>query len=286
MALRYLKFIKILALILLFWSVSGVRANVQVMETDISPGAWSFNELNPDRFNYFSEFVGPSIGNSDPINEFGGIEEGGVSTWTQISLGWELNRKIRFVANPRFVINHNNDDPTTEDTAWDDPVFGIAGEWFSEGNLSFGGGINTIVPVFRTKGTIKDGVVFNPGGFNSINYVVNSKVSVGSWMFARVFIYDHPVEVEDEEERVSFFVAPTFTYTYSDNFKSILFYQYNGKGYDDTDVSIARDDTLSLLLSYTFSQEFVLEPIFSVFRANDYDFSEANLTVWLSGRLF
>ena len=264
--------------------MSFAATNTNLMKAKVPLNVRGLEAIKPDQLSYFSIFTGPSIGNGkDPVNEFGEIEEGGVSTWNQLSFGWEINKNLRFVANPRFVINHNAPDERPNNFQLDDPVIGVAGEWYRRGDFSFGGGINSIMPFARTSDTREDGLLFNPGGFNSVNYQINPALSVGSWIVGRLLVFEG--SNADQEDRATFWMSPLVNYAFNDNIGSTVFYRLNGSA-DNSDISFLQDESLTLLLSYRVSDLLRVEPMLTTFRNTNFDLSDANFTMWLSGRLF
>ena len=265
--------------------MSLAASNSNLIKAKLPLNIRGVEAIKPDQISYFSIFTGPSIGNGkDPVNEFGEIEEGGISTWNQLSFGWKINQNLRFVANPRFVINHNASDERSNNFQLDDPVFGVAGQWFKRGNLSFGGGINSIMPFSRTSDTKEDGLLFNPGGFNSLTYQLGPALSVGSWIWARLLFFEG--SSSSEEDRASFFVSPLVNYSFNDNLGGTIFYQLNGNADNETDISFIQDESLSLLLSYRVSDQLRVEPMLTTFQNTGFDIENANFTMWLSGRIY
>ncbi len=239
----------------------------------------------PDRMTYFSVFTGPSLaGDGDPVDESGEVNENSINTWNQVSFQWQLNDTKRFVINPRFTINHNPDDET-DSAELNDPVVGIAGQWFKYGNLSFGGGLNTIVPFARTEGTREDGKTWNPGGFQSLMYDLNPNLSIGTWIWGRASIYDR--DVEEFDETYSFFFSPQVNYNFNDNFGMTLFYQFGGDAVMTyQDIYLEENETMNLLFSYTINQYITLQPMITVYQAQGFDVAQGNFNMWISGRFF
>ncbi len=237
--------------------------------------------IKPDRISYFSIFAGPSLnGSGDPVDEFGEVEENSINTWNQVSFQYQVTETKRFVLNPRFILNHN--DPEARAFEVDDPVIGVAGRWFQFGKLSFGGGLNSIMPFARTPDTREDGLMFNPGGFNSLSYQATPKLSVGTWIWGRAFFYERSTEIRDE--RYAFFLSPQVNYDFSDNFGMSVFYQFDGEANNEYDIEMDTDQTLNLMTTITLNKYLTLQPMITLFQESSFQFESANFNMWLSGR--
>lgn len=239
-------------------------------------------KIKPDHLNYFSIFSGPSLGGSgNPVNQEGQIQKGSITTWNQIGSSWNIrNSKLRIIANPRFAINHNSL-ASEKDFELLDPVFGIAGPWFQAGKLRFSGSINSILPALRTNDTKNGQLIFNPGGFNSISYTYSSKVTLGSWIWARFKFYegDRP----ENQDILSYFLAPIITYSFNDKTSSSIFYQINGESLNGDKLSWFNDESLNLTTSFRISKYLTLEPMITMFRGTSFNLSKSNFNLWISG---
>jgi hypothetical protein len=239
--------------------------------------------LLPDRVSHFSTFNGPSLnGNGNP-NTFDGQEDsGGQSSWHQVSMQYEMDNGYRFVFNPRFVMEYGPEQEGEDRYKLDNPVFGITGLWYKNGNFTFSGGLNTVAYVFD-EGDREDGLLFNPGGFQSLNYKVNNQVDVGSWVWARFRYFQN----NSERSRLPMFVAPYASYTVNDKLSFTGFYQYNGIISNDVErVEIDPDDTLNFLTSYTINKYITIQPIVTLYRETEMNIADGNLNVWISGRFY
>ncbi|MAE59341.1 MAG: hypothetical protein CME69_10690 [Halobacteriovorax sp.] len=237
--------------------------------------------IKPSRIGYWSQFAGPQIGGSgSPVDEFGVEDKGSVNTWNQVSFGWQLSKATRLVINPRFEINHNSKEARRVNPL--DPVIGINTTWFKSGKLSFGGGINTIMPFARTTDTKTDNLVLNPGGFQVVNYQVNSAFSVGSWVWGRVRFFDGTSP--EDEDRVQYMFAPIATYNFSDSLGMSVFYQFDGDAKNNYDFTWDTDQTLNLSMRYTLNKYLTLEPFITVFQEANFSPSRANINMFISGR--
>lgn len=240
----------------------------------------SIEKIKPDRISYFSIYAGPALnGSGDPLDENGVIEEESISTWNQVSTQWQVTKNLRFVLNPRFSVNHNSTEKRFE---WENPVLGLAGTWYKYKKFTFGGGLNTIVPFARKVSTREDGLVFNPGGFNSVSYQLTPKISFGSWIWGRAQFYERSTELEDE--RLSFFYAPIVNYDFNDTFGTSVFYQVNGETNNEYGVRWDEDETANLLFTINVSKYLTLQPMVTVFRETNYKVDQGNFNMWLSGR--
>lgn len=239
--------------------------------------------ITPERITYFSIFTGPNLGGAnDPVDEFGEVQEDSISTWNQVSFQWKINETKRFVVNPRFSINHNIQEGDALE--WEDPVFGVAGRWFKFGDLTFGGGLNTILPVARTEGTREDEIIFNPGGFNSIDYQLTPKMSIGSWVWGRAFFYEGRTDIDDT--RYAFFLAPQINYNFTDKLGATVFYQFDGDANKEYDMAFDTNQTLNVLTTISLSKYITLQPMITLFQESDFKLANGNFNMWLSGRVF
>ena len=282
---------KLISLFLALTSVQALNAQTTdaMLPNTISSAALSVGKVaeavKPDRISYFSIFSGPSLGRfSDPVDETGTLDEGSISTWSQVSFQWNINDNLRFLVNPRFVLNHNGEEAKENPIEWDEPVFGVAGTWVQRGNFSIGGGLNTVLPYIRTNSMKNDGVILNPGGFQFASYRLNSKFSIDTQFWARAFIYDRTAPTG--ENRASYLFAPQFTYNINDSMQAIAFYQFNGDLDREYSHKLLEDDSLNLQFSWTLNKYVTVQPLITMFRESNFDIKNSNFNLWLSGRLF
>lgn len=264
-------------------------AFANINTTTTSNQSQSFlKKIAPTRIGYFSIFSGPSLGSGDRIKADGSVDEGSINTWNQVSFGWKINDKARFVINPRFEINHNS--PSADKVSALDPVFGVALTYFKNDNLTIGGGLNTILPFARTESTEEKGRLFNPGGFQFLDYKLTSKVSVGTWLWARMYFYDGTVQRDDDGNikgnRLAFFTAPLITYSFSDKFSATAYYQFDGEQSKSNPLAMKKEDHLGLITSFTVNKLLTLQPMLTFYASNGLDMAKANFNMWLSGRFF
>lgn len=270
-----------IALVTLTAAVGAIAQNSFTLEKDITTFRF-LDRIKPDRISHFNIFNGPALSGdtSDPFDAEGVRDEGGISGWHQISFQYQLTKKTRFVINPRFTTTYNsreanNGRPAAE---WANPVLGITSTWYQNGNFSFSGGLNTSF-LNATESTQEDQLLINPGGFNAVNYQVNSRFNVGSWLWGRYQIYQN----RDEYDALPIFVAPYVTYAFNDKFTVQPFWQYNGNIERSDKVNIDTDDHFNVLFSYRISKQINLQPIITVFRAQEFNLAKGNLNLWLSG---
>ncbi|MCT4641571.1 MAG: hypothetical protein N4A33_04685 [Bacteriovoracaceae bacterium] len=210
----------IFTLVLVINSISLVWANTN--KKVLTPGNMSSIKMNnffyqlkkKSSFSHFSTFEGPAINNisTDAVNE-NGQKDGKINSWHQISYRYQINKRFRFVINPRFTLNYANDETNPNDQAfnWINPVLGITGTWFSNGNFSFTGGINTLF-LNVEEDSRKDKLIANPGGFQTLNYKVNNNIDTGAWYWFRFYAYE-----DNRDKRLySSSVSPYIKYTLSD----------------------------------------------------------------------
>lgn len=261
-----------------------VEVGLKAISTKRAASRFSLRDIAPDSTNYFSEVAMPSLSDGADRKDMNGVtEENSLYTWTQVSFRWKLNDKYQAMFNPRFVINHNPD-PETETYEWDDPVFGINGTWYKNGKFSFGGNLDTILPIARTAETIDDGLLFNIGGWNTINYQATSKFSFGAWVSPRFNVYDRAMTEEDSALDLMF--APRVVYAINDKFSVSSFYQTNSVGDNKQSIRMDEDDSFNLSASYTLNDKLTVEPILTLYRENEFNANDANVTLWVSGAVF
>lgn len=282
--MRKLASFKKLCLIGMFSSLPALAATQSTSQADLSVGQSLLQKARPDAITYWSEYAGPALGRGGERASAEGEDAlNSMELWNQISVRWKISDKYTFVANPRFIWNLDRASGADE-YVFDDPVVGVIGEWYRNGRFSFGGAIDSITPLARTNGTIEDGLLFNPGGFNSVNYILDENWSVGSWIFGRYNIYRDAIA--ETQEQFAFWVAPAIHYTATDNLNFRLFYRLNYTADNESRLKLDEDESLNLMVGITLNQYLTLEPIISMYRASDYSIENANFGMWLSGRLF
>jgi hypothetical protein len=239
------------------------------------------SRLAPDRISHFSIFSGPGINNPRPFKSDGTENMDGANSWHQISLGYNINKNTRFVVNPRFTIDYTRTQGEGEENrptgALDEPVVGITSTWYKNGKLTFAGGLNTILfPV--TEGNKKDQRLLNPGGFQTLNYQVTNRFSIGSWLWAR-YVY----EANSNDDPLPMFVEPFVNYIFTDKLSFTGFYHYDASIDDENRFSVDTTDFLSLSIQYRLTKNLNLQPMIQSFRATGFDLAQSNINLWVSG---
>ncbi len=234
--------------------------------------------ITPDRVTYFTQFVGPSVQlNGNPYKSTGVENSKGIWTWNQVSLGYQITEKTRFVFNPRFNLYFHNE---TKDFELSEPVVGISRTWFKSGKFSVSGGLNTMfVPV---RDSTKDKkLIVNPGGFQVISYQHNEKLSYGSWLWFRMNYYS------DNKGRTNFpvMVAPNINYQITDTVSTGAIFMINGS-LDDTRFTNDEDENLNLYIQKKFHRTLTARLLLTSFEATDFDIEKSNINLELSGRFF
>jgi hypothetical protein len=164
---------------------------------------------------YFSVYQGPGVMemNMHPIDRNGNVdEEASVNIWNQVSFRYKLNDELGVVVNPRFGYNMA---PVKGQDMFEvfNPVMGFNYRKKFSDRLS--GSFNLdMVTVHVQEGSKDNGMITNPGGFQSLSYKFSNKIDLGFWAFGRFTFY----EENEGKERYSFLWAPTFNYNFTDKF--------------------------------------------------------------------
>ena len=247
-------------------------------------GTGFLDTITPDRVSHFSIFSGPAIdGDNNPRSFDGTLETSGISSWHQVSFGWDIAENTRFVINPRFVLEESSASEGQAVARLDNPVLGITKLWYKNGNFTFSGGLNTIFATV-TDSSREAGLEWNPGGFQAANYEVNNRIDVGTWLWGRYRYF----RKDAEKSRAPIFVSPYITYENNDYLKTQIFYQVNGRVENDTIDTFVwdPDEHLNFSIIYQLSERFSVQPIITVFRETDFSLSKGNINMWISGRFF
>lgn len=268
----------------IFWCSAVFSQSNQLISNENKIGNLA-KEVLPDSVSYFSWMSGPSLGGElNQLDENGDVQDNSLNTWNQVSLRWNTpNKNFQFVINNPFIINHN---PSSEDETYvlEDSWFGIRGLWFKSGNLSFFGTIDTFTPLTQLPETREEKVLFNPGGFQILNYQVNNRFSFGGWLWFRAYIYGR--RTIEEDNRSDFLIAPTATYKVNDWYSISTFYRFNGESKRSYKMIVAPDDSINLKQAFKINKYLTIEPFMTLFRQSNYSLEKGNLNVWLSGTLF
>lgn len=243
--------------------------------------------ITPDKISHFSIYSGPSLtGDGNPNDSVGAENTRGQRSWHQVSLQYKINDRFKFVFNPRFTMEFGKNDPDRQRFGIDNPVFGLQGLWYKNGNFTFSGGVNTVAATL-TESAREQQQYMNPGGFNAVNYKVNNKVDVGSWLWARHVRKFRANGVNGfSTTDTPIFVAPYTSYTVNDKLSFTAYYQYNGSFTAVDTVQIDADDEFGFITAYTLNKYLTIQPIIQLFRASDFDVTSGNLNFWISGRFF
>jgi hypothetical protein len=172
---------------------------------------------------YFSILAGPGLKTPTNTNTLDGNNNPEVgspmSTWNQLSLRYQITKDVRFVINPRFETyfgrRQDSDGNALQNTEGLNPVTGFTIRHQFTEKFSYSGGINAIFMNVE-QGTLDNGLLTNPGGFQTFAYKVNDKLNVGSWVWGRYSIYNS-AELNDESKKWDFYVAPFAEYSIADN---------------------------------------------------------------------
>lgn len=204
--------------------------SVSTSETTLKPSLWDKIKKNSS-MSYFSQMSGPGIAtptNTNTLDDDNNPEVGSpINIWNQVSYRYQVTKDVRFVINPRFMTYFGQREETrSEDTPNErsaavqnvvglNPVFGVTIRHQFTDKFSFSGGVNTILANVQ-EGTIEDGLLANPGGFQTWMYKVNDKLTVGSWFAPRVNFYSKAASNSDLS-RWSAYIAPFAEYSIADN---------------------------------------------------------------------
>jgi hypothetical protein len=275
--------LKRLSLITLFLSVTSfAQTSTNILETDISSPRF-LERIKPDGVTHWSMVNGPGLSGraSDNFNSDGTKEEGSISGWHQVSLQYQLNDKTRFVVNPRFTTNYNDPEQNSARPVANltNPVLGIVTTWYENGNFAFRGGVNTVFWTFEDEDQ-QEGLIANPGGFNSVSYRLNNSFTVGSWLWGR---YNYRTNADND---APIFLAPFVRYSPNDNFFIQPFYQWNGEVSSVDTTTMDTDDNFNLLFSFRINNMLTLQPMITLFRDQDFNLAKGNINMWVSGRFF
>ncbi len=244
-----------------------------------------FKKVAPDTANFFSEFLGPSAdGGNFNLDSEGNNDPRDILTWNQVSFQWNLteDKKNRFVFNPRFIINHSKNSAESIDP--ESAVVGYAGS-FSSGKFSANINLNTILPFMRDRDVQDDNLMFNPGGFNSLNYQFSDSISGSLWVWFRMKFYEGRKD-PNSDTKLSSFLAPYVSYKINDEIGSIAAFYWINERLVESDFQIDRNDNFNLMYSYTLNKYLTIQPFIRLYRANGFSLKTAQLNVWLSGTLF
>jgi hypothetical protein len=262
----------------LFTLIVSSLAFAQVQTTTGNIGQSALDLIKPDSISHFSIINGPSLNGDGSVNNADGSKDfDGASSWHQVSLRYQLTDKTRFVVNPRFTYSRLPDN--TANGKLDNPVLGITTTWYQNGKFSFTGGLNTVFAVLD-EGDRENGLEWNPGGFQTMNYQINNRLSAGTWLWGRYRYFRNNAE----KTRAPLFVSPYVSYSVTDKLGAMAFYQVNGSMPEADQLSWDDDEHLNFSVSYRINKTWSVQPIVTVFRGTDFDIAKGNLNMWISGR--
>lgn len=262
-------------------SVFGqTTATVNTTKTDLSTSI--LEKIKPDRISHFSIVAGPSIdGNADPRNSDGTVDTDGPNSWHQVSFQYQLNKRTRFVINPRFTMNRSSVDGNDQAVGkLADPVLGIQRTWYQNGIFTFSGGLNTLFA--QASESARDrGTEWNPGGFQAANFKLNDKLNVGSWLWGRYEFH----RKDPDRRRAPYFVAPYLSYSINDKLTFSSFYQMYGE-IENANTFDWDDDgnDMNVSLSIRINKALTLQPIITTYQGSGYRLDQGNFNMWISGR--
>jgi hypothetical protein len=212
----------LLPLILAGSAFAQSTTSISTSTTDLSKSVLDKIKENTS-MSYFSQMSGPGIAtptNTNTLNSNNEPENGSpMSVWNQVSLRYQLTKDVRFVINGRFEQYFgrrlDGDGNAQQNTVGLNPVSGVTIRHKFTDRFSYSGGLNTILANVE-QGTIDDGLVANPGGFQTFMYKINDRVNVGSWVSARISFYNNAQRNEDNK-RWDLYVAPFAEYNVAEN---------------------------------------------------------------------
>lgn len=275
----------LLSSIFVFSNVSFAQTTEVNQVTYKSKTSRFFDKIKPDRISHFSIFAGPNTQfDRNPFNSDGTVNDGGINSWHQVSFQYQISERFRFVINPRFTVDYNQNDARGSKPVISpaNPVLGITGTFYKNGRFSWSGGVNTIFWAFGEDDK-EEQLLANPGGFQSLNFQVNSKLSVGSWVWARYMVFGNNTS---ENSDVPLFVSPYVSYSLNDRNAVTAFYQVDGR-IENGSQTIEWDrtsDQFNLLYSFSLTKNLTIQPMITVWKETDFDVSRGNINLWLSGR--
>tara|TARA_B100001971_G_C18268046_1_gene596616 strand:- start:49628 stop:50512 length:885 start_codon:yes stop_codon:yes gene_type:complete len=250
---------------------------------------------------YFSQMAGPGLKTPLDTNSLDGEnnpEVGSpISIWNQVSLRYQMTKDVRFVINGRFEQylgrRLDGDGKAIQNTEGLNPVTGFAIRHKFTDKFSYSGGLNTILANVE-KDTQEEGLVANPGGFQTFMYKVNDKLTVGSWVSARAHFYDN-AERNSEQKRWDLWIAPFAEYSIADN---TYLRGWIGQDYDhDTEgsffASTNRGNDAGLGVDFGINKHFGVYPYIEMSwadrtAADDVTISTDSATIgaWFYGSIF
>lgn len=280
------KIICTLPLVLAF-STASIKAEIlsnQKTSTSTKKSFWTkFKEKTS--VSHFSIFTGPALNNlgENTVDEEGQVN-GKVNSWHQVSFRYQINKRFRFVINPRFSVEYSKEQgDDTDNFELLNPVVGITGTWYKNGNFSFAGGLNTML-INHEEGSQKDGLIANPGGFQTINYKVSNTVDVGSWFWFRFYAFENNNINNEELFRSN--IAPFVSYKLNDKISFQAWYDTFVEHDEDealNNIHMKEDNDIGFGMYYSISKNLTIFPHIKVNPDQNYDTDSATLNAWMFG---
>lgn len=280
-----MKYFFILAGISLFSSAAMAQLELTAKSNSkLSSFLSKFREKSS--MSFFSIYSGPGVNNLgvNTVDANGKLEEDSyTSNWVQLSYRYDLTDSTRLVINPRFSIAHSSKAQDQYELL--NPVLGITTTWWSSGDWSFVGGINTIVfPV--EKGTLENKLLANPGGFNSLNYNRPSWAA-GLWVWGRAYIYDGSEGASKSDYEM--ILSPYYEYKFSDSvrlrgFFDQYFEQQAGQAF--THVNNTGNLTAGIGLDTMVTSSMGIYPYLRVDAGNEWSWDTTSIGAWIYGSIF
>jgi hypothetical protein len=232
---------------------------------------------------HFSIFEGPALNNlNDDVPGEDGNPNGKLNSWHQVSYRYQINKNFRFVINPRFSMDYSKERGDDSDNfSVLNPVVGITGTWYKNGNFSFRGGINTML-VNVEEGSQEDGLIANPGGFQTINYKVSSKVDVGSWLWFRFYAFSE----DAGEELFRSSISPFVQYTVNDKISFQAWYDTFVEHDEERSINnihMKEDTDIGIGMYYAINKKLTIFPHIKANPDQNYDEDSVSLNAWVFG---
>ncbi len=272
------------ALFLIPWRGQAASSRIGVENSSLkSINTFWMKLREKSSFSHFSIFEGPAVDDiSENVSGDDGERDGKINSWHQVSYRYKLNDRFNFVINPRFAITYAQDDQS-DDNQFEflNPVFGVAGTWYSNGRFTASGALNTILANVED-GTREDGLLLNPGGFQTLNFALNEEFDLGSWVWFRFYVYDSAIEREKFESTIS----PYIIYKYSDKLNFQIWYDTfveDDESNRASQVFMREDTDVGIGFYYNFSRELTIFPHLKTNPDQNYALNSTSINAWIFG---
>ncbi len=199
--------------------------------TNLGSRTWELIK-SKTKVRYFSETMGPSITKGgdrqiewdDQKKYIPGQDP--ISTFNQVSVNWKLNDNWDYVVQPRFTYRFG--DTSGYDVAQDKGPFqmedtrtAIQGAYWTSKDQSATLFLRAGVRLPTDKNNRNANVAFQPDVSNFFDWTINKKWAVFVWQTFRSYVYHS----SSQQERWRFYNAPGFTYSFSDKWQFVAFYE-------------------------------------------------------------